>query len=320
VTFVSVLIALILEQFRPLPYLNPVYAGAAALVRGAERNFNAGEHRHGIVAWCAVVLGCGVVIGLGEWGCAVVAMPLALVFDVGVLYLTLGFRQFSHPYTEIQVALEGGNLPRAREVLSDWMRETQPDFTAERLTAPEVARHAIERALVLAHRHVFGVFFWYVILGPGGAVAYRMADFAARTWSREAIGPFANFANSAFRIIDWIPSRMTAIGFAIVGNFEDAMYAWRNFAARWSDPLAGVLLSAGGGALGVRLGGGTDTPIQQVELPVAGSEFDTQPTFDQPPGIEVDPGHMRSAVGMVWRAMVLWLILLLLLSIAHWIA
>ncbi|CAN5133676.1 CobD/CbiB family protein [soil metagenome] len=290
------------------------------MVRGAERNFNAGEHRHGIVAWCAVVLGCGIAVGLLEWGSIALGKPVALVFGVVVLYFTLGFRQFSHPFTEIQIALESGNLGRAREVLTDWMRESQPDFTAERLTAAEVARHAIERALVLAHRHVFGVFFWYVLLGPAGAVAYRLADFAARTWSREALGPFANFSVAAFGVMDWVPARMTAIGFAIVGNFEDAMYAWRNFAARWADPLAGVLLSAGGGALGVRLGGGTDTPIQQVEVPVAGAEFDTQSVFDQPPGTDVDPGHMRSAVGMVWRAMVLWLILLLLLSIANWIA
>ncbi len=319
-TFVSILIALIVEQFRPLPHRNPVYAGAAALVRGAERNFNAGERRHGVAAWCAVVLGCGIVVGLVDWGCATLTRPLQLAFDAVVLYLTLGFRQFSHPFTEIQIALEAGNLARAREVLGEWMRESQPDFTAERLGSPELARHAIERALVLAHRHVFGVFFWYVILGPGGAIAYRLADYAARTWSREALGDFGGFAVAAFRVIDWVPARMTAIGFAIVGNFEDAMYAWRNFAARWADPLAGVLLSAGGGALGVRLGGGWETPVQQVEVPVAGAEFDSAPAFDPPPGIEVDPGHMRSAVGMVWRAMVLWLILLLLLSIANWIA
>ena len=50
------------------------------------------------------------------------------------------------------------------------------------------------------------------------------------------------------RSIDWIPARLTASAFAVVGNFEDAIYAWRNFANRWEDEAAGIILAAGGGA------------------------------------------------------------------------
>lgn len=316
-TFVSVVIALILEQFRPLPHGNPVHALVATAVRAVERNMNAGERRHGVFAWW-LLLGVALLAVLGlDFAMARIDWTAELVFSIVVLYLTLGFRQFSHPFTEIQFALETGNLAQARRTLGAWMAETYPEFAAERLGEGEVARYAIERALMLSHRHVYAVFFWYLLLGPAGAVFYRLAHFTARTWSREAGGDFGAYARQAFIIIDWLPVRLTAIGFAIVGNFEDAMYGWRNFASRWRDPLAGIVLASGGGALGVRLGGGRENPLEYHAMAVGGAAVDEQ-TFDLPPGVEVEVGHMRSAVGLVWRAMLLWMLLLLLVSVASW--
>lgn len=315
-TFVSVLLALILEQFRPLPARNPVYSLADDLVRAAARHLNAGERRHGVVAWWLLIGGVfasALTIDwlCGEFGGWLTQTALAVV----VLYLTLGFRQFSHPFTEIQFALETGNLAHARAVLTEWMQETYPEFSADRLEAGDVTRHAIERALMLSHRHVFGVFFWFVLCGPAGAIAYRLAAYTARIWPGEASGEFGRFAQQAFNLMDWLPVRLSAIGFAIVGNFEDAMYGWRNFAARWSDPLTGVVLAAGGGALGVRLGGGRDQPAASVPGADSGGG-----TFELPPGIEAEPAHLRSAVGLVWRAMALWTLLLFLLSLSRWTA
>jgi adenosylcobinamide-phosphate synthase len=86
---------------------------------------------------------------------------------------------------------------------------------------------------------------------------YRVSEYLARAWNEpehmrnEAFG---QFAARAFYWIDWIPVRLTAIAFAVVGNFEDAIYAWRNFANRWADEARGIILAAGGGAMGVRLG------------------------------------------------------------------
>jgi adenosylcobinamide-phosphate synthase len=246
---------------------------------------------------------------------------LALLVNVIFLYLTLGFRQFSHAYTEIQLALENGDLPLARKILGEWMRDVDPGFIADRLTPGEVARHAIERALMLSHRHVFGVFFWFVLLpGPTGAVMYRVAQVAARAWRRQSPdSPFADFAQRAYTLVDWLPTRFTAVGFAIVGNFEDAMYGWRHEAGRWQDPSEGVVLAAGAGAMGIRLGGGIDNPLPTQQVVMAESGLEMEASVEPGSGMEVEPGHLRSAVGLVWRAMVLWLILLLMLSVTSWV-
>lgn len=319
--FISVLIALIIEQIKPLPMRNPVYTATQGVVLSLERYFNAGERQHGVLAWWALMLLALLTSGGVYWLALEINWALALLVNVIFLYLTLGFRQFSHAYTEIQLALENGDLPLARKILGEWMRDVDPEFIADRLTPGEVARHAIERALMLSHRHVFGVFFWFVLLpGPTGAVMYRVAQVAARAWRRQSPdSPFADFAQRAYTLMDWLPTRFTAVGFAIVGNFEDAMYGWRHEAGRWQDPSEGVVLEAGAGAMGIRLGGGIDNPLPTQQVVMAESGLEMEASVEPGSGMEVEPGHLRSAVGLVWRAMVLWLILLLMLSVTSWV-
>jgi len=65
---------------------------------------------------------------------------------------------------------------------------------------------------------------------------------------------FSRFARLAFAALDWLPVRFTAAAFAVVGDFEDAVYCWRTQAANWPDPALGIVLASGAGAIGVRLG------------------------------------------------------------------
>ena len=120
----------------------------------------------------------------------------------------------------------------------------------------------------------------------------------------EPPGRFGEFARRAFYALDWLPARFSAASFAIVGDFEDAIYCWRTQAARWPDPLLGIVLAAGAGALGVRLG-----------LPIArGGVVEDRPELGL--GEEADTPFLDSTVGLIWRALVLWLALLLVVSIA----
>jgi adenosylcobinamide-phosphate synthase len=168
---------------------------------------------------------------------------------------------------------------------------------------------------------VFGVFFWLLMpIGPAGAVLYRVAEYLARGWNEpehlkgEAFG---SFARKAFYVIDWVPARLTAIAFAIVGNFEDAVYAWRNFARRWSNESDGIILSSGGGAMGVRLG----TPAEYApDMPgIDVSTLESNADIEILPGDEPSPRALQSAVGLIWRALLLWILLLLIVSVANWL-
>ncbi len=320
--FLSLIIALLVEQVRPLRSRNPAYQGVRSMAEGFERNFNAGEKQQGILAWFLLVAPLTLFTWAIYW-LLVRAHPfLGLAWNALILYLTLGFRQFSHYYTDIQLALADNDLDRARALLTEWKRASEPTFSAADLVLADICRLAIEEALVASHRHVFGVFFWFVLLpGPSGAVLYRLADFLARRWNVPVRGaplePFGLFAKRAFEVIDWVPVRLTAIGFAIVGNFEDAVFCWRHHVQQWADPSRGILLAAGSGALGVRLGPEPRSPAE-VQAPVDGDPTagPDDPGPDGIPGVEASPAVMRSGVGLVWRSMLLWMLLLLLLSLA----
>jgi adenosylcobinamide-phosphate synthase len=318
-TFFSILCALIIEQLKPLRADNQVYAGIKRLAMRIEASFNAGEAKNGRMGWFLMMLVLVVPVALVYW---VLQYYFGLVFlafawNVAIVYLTLGFRHYSHYFTSIQLALNSGDEATARILLAEW---TGIDTVG--MDAGEIARIAVEKSLITTHRSVFGVFFWFLMpAGAACAVLYRVSEYLARAWNEpehmrnEAFG---QFAAKAFYWIDWVPVRLTAIAFAVVGNFEDAIYAWRNFANRWADESRGIILAAGGGAMGVRLGTPNENAPQLLPVDAALvdlSEADTEVL----PGEEPSLRALQSTVGLVWRALILWMILLLLLSSMVWL-
>ena len=327
-SFFAVLLALIVEQLRPLPQGNPVHEALVDWARWTARNFDAGREHHAWVVWAVTVTVPSLLVG-GVFALLYhYSVLLALIWNLVVLYLTLGFRQFSHHFTDIRDALEQGQEDRARAVLQQWRH-----LDASELPRTELLRHVIEHALLAAHRHVFGVFFWFVAgsalgIGPVGAVVYRMAEFCARYWTFKSRAQVATVnpaliprAQAAFAVLDYVPARLTAAGFAVVGNFEEAVDCWRQYAGLWKTPNDGILLSAAAGACGVSLGG-ANAPvvapnIRAASFDVAMPGDDTVDGQGSTPGAAPTPAHLRSVVGLVWRSVVLWMMLLALLSLAH---
>ncbi|MEO5661493.1 MAG: cobalamin biosynthesis protein, partial [Polaromonas sp.] len=261
---------------------------------------------------------------------------LAFVWSVAVLYVTLGFRQFSHYFTDIRDALDDGDEEAARALLAKWRQ-----IDASELPRSEIVRHVIEHSVLAAHRHVFGVLGWFSVLaalglGPAGAVLYRMSEFVARYWTYKSKTPgegaspaLQQVASQAWGIIDFVPSRVTSLGFAVVGSFEDAIDAWRNYSQRFPSGAAvatasrndGLILAATSGAVNVRLGG---EALNTVMTSPAAQEFeagglDTEDLLitATTPGREPEVAHLRSVVGLVWRSVVLWMVLLALLTLAR---
>ena len=300
----SLLAVLLVEQVWPLPYRQFVQEPLSRLAVFLESRFNAGESRHGIGAWLVGIGGLVIVSGGVAVALSQLSPLLAWLWNGLVLYLTMGFRRFSHYYTDIRLALRMGDLVNARKLLAEWRGRP-----ADGLSASEIARLSIEEALCASHRHVFGVLVCFVLLpGPCGAILYRASAFFAASWGRADdadAAAFGGFARRSFAIIDWLPVRLTAASFAIVGNFEDALYCWRTQAEKWPDDGLGIIVASGAGALGVRLG----MPVR-----VAGELADRAEVGT---GDEADVDFMESAVGLVWRALVLWMLLLMLLGLAN---
>jgi adenosylcobinamide-phosphate synthase len=325
-SFFSVLFALLLEQLKPLRGGNLIHESLAGWVHWTGRNFDAGKDIHAWVVWGITVivpalLCFGIYLAISE-----LSLLVAFAWNVAVLYLTLGFRQFSHYFTDIRDSLERGDEQQARTLLAQWLH-----LDASELPRTEILRHVIEHSLLAAHRHVYGVFFWFIVLssfglGPAGAVLYRMAEFSSRYWAYRSHvsgvptnSRLMELAQQLFVWLDYIPARLTAFGFAVVGNFEEAIESWRRNAELWRHVNDGIILAAASGAVGVRLGGVSAPAVSpdRTKTFQSGAPADATDAWGHTAGMPPELAHLRSVVGLVWRSVVLWMLLLALLSLAN---
>jgi len=324
-SFVAILVALLLEQARPLARANAIHGLLRSWVRWTARNFDAGRPQHAPLAWSVAVMVPSLSVLLVYWLLLHFAgWPAAVVWNVVVLYVTLGFRQFSHHFTEIRNTLEAGDEEQARQLLADWKQ-----VEAGSLPRHEVVRQVVEYSVLAAHRHVFGVLAWFSVtavfgLGPAGAVFYRLSEFVPRYWVHKHLallqpvsGALLDVAARAWRVIDWLPARMTAMAFAVVGSFEDAIESWRNYEQSGPTDSDGVILAATAGAINMRLGPAAAAASVSVSPMgahgLAGAHSAVESGLGQEPGV----GHLRTVVGLVWRTVVMWMILLALLTLAR---
>ena len=324
-SFISVLLALLLEQARPLGRGNLVHSSLRAWVRWSTRNFDAGKSLHGWLAWGFAVVGPSLAALIIYWLLDVLlGWPLAVIWSVMVLYTTLGFRQFSFHFTQIRDALADGDEDRARELLASWQQ-----IDANELPRSEIVRHVIEHSVLSAQRHVFGVLTWFSVLavfgfGPAGAVLYRLSEFVVRYWQHKSTmhhQPVSNAlrqtATDAWVAIDWLPARITALSFAVVGSFEDAIDSWRNFEPRFDGDNDGILLAATAGAVNIRLGKGAGVAASPVDGGHTVPEGNSDRLLASASGQTPELAHLAVIVGLVWRTVVMWMVLLALLTLAR---
>jgi adenosylcobinamide-phosphate synthase len=321
-SFLSVLFALLLEQARPMGQGNAVHAALRAWVRWCSRNFDAGQLVHGWLSW-GFAVGLPSLVSLAIYWLlnAFIGWPAAVVWSVLVLYATLGFRQFSFHFTQIRDALTEGDEDRARQLLAQWRQ-----MDASELPRSEILRQVIEHSVLAAHRHVFGVLVWFSVLaalgcGPAGAVLYRLSEFVARYWQHQSQShhqPVSEAlqvtADNAWAIMDWLPARVTAISFAVVGSFEEAIDGWRNFEPRNAADNDGIILAATAGSVNIELMG---RPSNARASGVAASGFESGPAAAAASGQAPELAHLAVIVGLVWRTVVMWMVLLALLTLAR---
>lgn len=317
-SFFSIFLALVIEQARPMGSSHFLHQWLRRWADWVASHVDGGTKSQAWLAWALLIGAPACLAILIHWSLAYfLGWVFAVAWNVVLLYITLGFRQFSHHFTGIRDALNDGDETLARQLLADWQQ-----VEVNELPRNEIVRHVIEHSVLSAHRHVFGVFFSYALLsivglGPVGAVVYRIAEFAKRYWSQVPAleanttpdpgnwtsASLQEVAQESWHAIDWVPARATVIGFAIMGSFEDAMDGWRHHAEKFPDDNDGVILAATAGAINVQLGGAALQP----ELPGSSST----------PGRTPELAHFAQVVGLVWRTVVMWLVLVALLSLAN---
>lgn len=297
---VIILLALALDRFLPERGGFRIWIWYSDWAESVEQRFNGGLRSHGIFAVLLAIAPILIVIALATLILGQIAGALSFLFSVAVLYLCVDLFRLGGVAQAVAVSLENGDVPHAAARL----KELTGKDTVE-TTEAGVAHATVEAILKQGNKLVAAPIFWFLLLGPLGAMLQRLASVLDRLWAHHTTH-FAEFGWAAARLDDllsWIPARITAISYAIMGSFEDALNCWRRKSGMWSGLSSGPLLASGLGALHL------DT-CEDGEVDAYGNTAINPATLPQ-------AADVRRALALVWRVMLFWLVVGLLMVGAH---
>jgi adenosylcobinamide-phosphate synthase len=263
-----------------------------------EQRFNpagGGWRSHGVSAWCLAVLP----LTLLTWLLSQVS-ALGWAVEIIALYAALGLRSLGEHALPVAQALRLGDLALARERVGYMVSRN----TAE-LDAIGVARAGTESVLENGSDAVFAALFWFVIAGAPGVVFYRLSNTLDAMWGyrNERFERFGWAAAKIDDVLNYLPARLVALTYALLGRTWLALQCWYSQAPRWDSPNAGPVMAAGAGALGVSLGGAAEYHGELHQRPQLG---------EGPPPRARD---IERALNLVYGGVLLWLALLLLWAV-----
>jgi membrane protein required for beta-lactamase induction len=116
-------------------------------------------------------------------------------------------------------------------------------------TSPDQQISDVTRAILyVANERIFATIFWFIILGPFGAMLYRLISELSKQIEYNDLAEFSDFIHA---IMAWVPARMLAAGYALTGNFDGAYHAYKDraYTSDCSQSNNEVLVSTGLGAM-----------------------------------------------------------------------
>ena len=189
-----------------------------------------------------------------------------IALTAAATWTVVGGASLRRAATDVQRALESGDLPRAREGLR-WLCARDPS----NLTADEVARAAVESVAENTSDAVVAPLLWGAFFGVPGLLGYRAVNTldAMVGYRNERYERFGKAAAKLDDALNYVPARVTAALAAVLapsvgGSSVQAEATWSRDGGLHPSPNAGQPEAAFAGALGVRLGG-TNTYDGYVE-------------------------------------------------------
>lgn len=302
-TFLALILAMLAEQALPQNKRKWMYHYFLRFAYYLETKTKTGTEADGQLAWWVAVLPITLIVWFLDDS---FNSFFQFVFNFGLLYFVLGFRHFSAPFSRMSQTLQEGDLIAARMHLRDLTGMDTHGFTET-----DVARLGIEQGVLDSYRYVFGALWFFMFFGVAGAVFFRLACILIHAWpiydvfgeEDKAEQSYGRFARRALRVIDYIPARLTALVFACVGQFADALYCLQTQTLLWKAKSEEILFAATAGSIYTKLA------RQSGQILEIGS-----PNYvglgDYP-----NAQYLPLAIAMVWRSVLLILFILLVVSI-----
>ncbi|GAA5082312.1 hypothetical protein [Lysobacter panacisoli] len=264
----------------------------------------------------------------GRWGLLIALVPPLLA--VGLFQLALHDTLFGLASLVFGVAvLFYAWGPRDLDLDVDAVADA-PDAASRRTAAsrlwPEGAMPAtldggslIEAVFRNAQHRWFGVLLWFLLLGPVGALLYRLTALAAEGEAGSILPhETREGARTLMAWLDWPVAQLMTLALALVGNFDTVLGAWREAGGASFDPRRRFLGTVARASVKCEL---ADEAADYVE---AGGGIDAgEGGLVAPPPVPQFTGEvpeLRDAMSLVWRSLLVWLAVLALFVIAGWVA
>lgn len=240
---------------------------------------------------------------------AVFGLP-SLLFGVAALFYAWGPRDLDHDVDEIVEAPDAAT--RRTAVARLWPQATRP---LEVPRQPDDVHRDIDGATAVeavfrnALRRWFGVLFWFLLLGPVGALLYRLSAMAALDDDARLPSENASGARMLLALLDWPVAQLMTLSMALVGNFDIVAGAWKSAGGAGFAPDSDFLANAGRASVRSEI---ADEAQDYVEAGVAPASALARELGPLP--------ELRDAMSLVWRVLLVWLAVLALFVIAGWVS
>jgi adenosylcobinamide-phosphate synthase len=287
----AVLLAIALDRYTP-ELLRIDAAGWCRRWADTVAQRSSGASRsQGLLALALVVLPPVLLVLLIRFVLGELAWILRFAFDVIVLSWTLDLHRLLDRAETAADALKAGDVPVANENL-----RLLSGADAPAVSETGIARASVEAVLMQGYAAVMAPLFWFILLGPVFAVLQRLATLVDERWrlAGEDATELTWASTRLNEIIGWLPARITAFSYAVMGSFEDALRCWRCQLKTSLGDSAAALLAAGLAALQLLM---CEDPPQ---------------TGGQDRGVAITQGvaeadHVHRAAALLARALLFWL-------------
>jgi len=138
---------------------------------------------------------------------------IELLFGLVIFAFCLGPKDLNRQINNYLEARESGDEEKSQEEANNIMQKEAPSDPDQQVV--EVMRSILHEP----NDRFFSVIFWFVILGPLGALLYRLTTHTMRTTTSAVLGEAATQLHA---ILAWAPAHLAAIGYALTGNYEGA--------------------------------------------------------------------------------------------------
>ncbi|MEE9452019.1 MAG: regulatory signaling modulator protein AmpE [Gammaproteobacteria bacterium] len=208
----------------------------------------------------------------------------SMVFSFAVLIYCFGPVDL---FQKIQACIKDGSTVKEEQAqgLETWGSLTDKEGTHRKL---------LSNIFLLTHEGIVSVLFWFVLLGPLGAVLYRVTALLEHTASapKSAYKSMAQQARTLQNILEWVPARLLSLSFALVGHFNAGIKAWIGQAWQGLQSSRELVVACG-----------------MISVGIKGEEKKT-----------VSPAILREAMNLIERSLIVLLVLVAVFTLGAWIS